>query len=93
MFFHVLAHNVKNQVIQGEFVRSGETILWHFNIVLLAVLCLHDKLLKKLQPVTNACIDPQWKWFEVLCFLHNRYLDVSLLHYTYSPFCHTTKLS
>ena len=35
MFLHVLAHDVKNRVIQREFVRSGETVSRHFNIVLL----------------------------------------------------------
>ncbi|KAL4028733.1 hypothetical protein IC575_011943 [Cucumis melo] len=33
MFLHVLAHDVKNRVIQWEFVRSGETVSRHFNIV------------------------------------------------------------
>ncbi|KAL0536703.1 hypothetical protein IC582_025663 [Cucumis melo] len=32
MFLHVLAHDVKNRVIQREFVRSGETVSRHFNI-------------------------------------------------------------
>lgn len=46
MILHVLAHDVKNWVIQREFMCSNETISWHFNIVLLAVLRLHDGLLK-----------------------------------------------
>ena len=65
MFLHILAHDVKNRMIQKEFARSGETVSRHFNIVLLAILRLHDELLKKPQPVTNSCTDPRWKWFEV----------------------------
>ncbi|KAA0054016.1 hypothetical protein IC582_029174 [Cucumis melo] len=37
MFLYVLAHNVKNRVIQKKFVQSGETVSRHFNFVLLAV--------------------------------------------------------
>ncbi|KAL0544289.1 hypothetical protein IC582_019402 [Cucumis melo] len=54
MFLHVLAHDVKNRVIQREFVRSGETVSRHFNIVLLAVLRLYEELIKR--PVPN-CLD------------------------------------
>ncbi|KAA0036923.1 retrotransposon protein [Cucumis melo var. makuwa] len=52
MFLHVLAHDVKNRVIQREFVRSGETVSRHFNIVLLAVLRLYEELMKR--PVPNC---------------------------------------
>ncbi|KAL4035615.1 hypothetical protein IC575_004318 [Cucumis melo] len=65
MFLHILAHDVKNRVIQREFMRSGETISRHFNMVLLAVIRLHDELLKKPQPVPNECTDQRWRWFEV----------------------------
>ena len=58
-------HDVKNRVIQREFVRFGETILWHFNLVLLAVVRLHDKLIKKLVLVTNNYMNPRWKCIEV----------------------------
>ncbi|KAA0062787.1 retrotransposon protein [Cucumis melo var. makuwa] len=44
MFLYVLAHDVKNCVIQREFVRFGETVSRHFNIVLLAVLRLYEEL-------------------------------------------------
>ncbi|KAA0062285.1 retrotransposon protein [Cucumis melo var. makuwa] len=47
MFLHILAHDVKNRVIQREFVRSGETVSRHFNIVLLAVLRLYEELIKE----------------------------------------------
>ncbi|TYK07193.1 retrotransposon protein [Cucumis melo var. makuwa] len=40
MFLHVLAHDVKNHVIQREFVWSDETVSRHFNLVLLDVNCL-----------------------------------------------------
>ncbi|TYK19867.1 retrotransposon protein [Cucumis melo var. makuwa] len=52
MFLHVLAHDVKNRVIQREFVRSGKTISRHFNIVLLAILRLYEELIKR--PVPNC---------------------------------------
>ncbi|KAL0539885.1 hypothetical protein IC582_024106 [Cucumis melo] len=64
MFMHILAHDMKNRMIQRKFVRCGETVSRHFNFVLLAVLRLHDELLKKSQPVRNSCTDPRWKWFE-----------------------------
>ncbi|KAL4028472.1 hypothetical protein IC575_011669 [Cucumis melo] len=48
MFLHVLAHDVKNRVIQREFVRFGETVSRHFNIVLLVVLRLYEELIKRL---------------------------------------------
>ncbi|KAA0057232.1 retrotransposon protein [Cucumis melo var. makuwa] len=51
MFLHVLAHDVKNRVIQREFIRSGETVSRYFNIVLLVVLRLYEKLIKR--PVPN----------------------------------------
>ncbi|KAL0541502.1 hypothetical protein IC582_021554 [Cucumis melo] len=65
MFLHVLAHDVKNRVIQWEFVRSGETVSRHFNIVLLAVLRLYEELIKRHVPVTSNCNDQRWRCFEV----------------------------
>ncbi|KAA0054337.1 retrotransposon protein [Cucumis melo var. makuwa] len=65
MFLHVLAHDVKNRVIQREFVRSGETVSRHFNIILLAVLRLYEELIKRPVPVTSNCNDQRWKCFEV----------------------------
>ncbi|KAA0052287.1 retrotransposon protein [Cucumis melo var. makuwa] len=50
MFLHVLAHDVKNRIIQWEFVRFGETVSRHFNIVLLAVLQLYEELIKRHVP-------------------------------------------
>ncbi|KAA0049907.1 retrotransposon protein [Cucumis melo var. makuwa] len=50
MFLHVLAHDVKNRVIQREFVRSDETVSRHFNIVLLVVLRVYEELIKRLVP-------------------------------------------
>ncbi|KAL0540134.1 hypothetical protein IC582_024364 [Cucumis melo] len=54
MFLHVLAHDVKNRVIQREFLGFGETSSQHFYLVLLTVLRMDDELLKKPQPVTNV---------------------------------------
>ncbi|KAL0560650.1 hypothetical protein IC582_001059 [Cucumis melo] len=73
MFLHIVVHDVKNRMIQREFVRFCETVSRHFNLVLLVVLRLHDELLKKPQPVTNSCTDLRWKWFEV----NTNCLDVS----------------
>ncbi|KAL4033319.1 hypothetical protein IC575_006406 [Cucumis melo] len=75
MFLHILAHDVKNHVFQREFMWSGETISHHFHMVLLAIIRLHDELLKKPQPVTNDCTDQRWRWFEVdiclqLCYYY-----------------------
>ncbi|TYK19044.1 putative nuclease HARBI1 [Cucumis melo var. makuwa] len=47
MFLHVLAHDVTNRAIQREFVRSGETVSLHFNLVLLAVVRLYEELIKR----------------------------------------------
>ncbi|KAA0035491.1 putative nuclease HARBI1 [Cucumis melo var. makuwa] len=64
MFLHVLAHGVKNCMVEREFLQSGRTISWQFNIVLLTELQLHEELLKKPQPGTNGCTDPRWKRWE-----------------------------
>lgn len=61
MFLHVLAHSVKNCMVEREFLQSGRTISWQFNIVLLTELQLHEELLKKPQLGTNGCTDPRWK--------------------------------
>ncbi|KAL0552212.1 hypothetical protein IC582_011318 [Cucumis melo] len=58
MFLHILVHDVKNCVIQREFMRSDETISRHFNLVLLAVPRLHDELLKTITS-NKPCTDPQ----------------------------------
>ena len=34
MFLHILAHDVKDRIIQRDFVRSGEIVSPHFNLVL-----------------------------------------------------------
>ncbi|KAL0540993.1 hypothetical protein IC582_021020 [Cucumis melo] len=65
MFLHVLAHDMKNHVIQREFVRSGETVSRHFNLVLLAVVRLYEELIKRPVPGTNNCTDQRKKCFEV----------------------------
>ncbi|KAA0035412.1 putative nuclease HARBI1 [Cucumis melo var. makuwa] len=79
MFLHILAHDVKNRVIQREFMRSGETISRHFHMVLLAIIRLHDELLKKLYPVANDYIDQRWRWFEnCLGALDGTYIKVNV---------------
>ena len=79
MFLHILAHDVKNRVIQREFMRSSETISRHFNMVLLAVIRLHEELLKKPQPVPNECTDQRWRWFEVHICLELRTSNTTTL--------------
>ncbi|KAL0561507.1 hypothetical protein IC582_001937 [Cucumis melo] len=54
---HVLAHDVKNRIIQREFVRSGETISRHFNIVLLIVVRLYKELIKRRVPNFLGALD------------------------------------
>ncbi|KAL4035281.1 hypothetical protein IC575_003962 [Cucumis melo] len=76
---HVLVHDVKNRVIQWEFMRSGETISHHLNMVLLAVIRLHEELLKKPQPVPNNCTDQRWRWFEVHICLELRTSNTTTL--------------
>uniref|UniRef100_A0A9I9E6T3 DUF8040 domain-containing protein n=1 Tax=Cucumis melo TaxID=3656 RepID=A0A9I9E6T3_CUCME len=65
MFLHVLAYNVKNRIIQREFVRSRETVSRHFNLVMLAMLQLYNELIKKHVSVTNNCTDQRYNCFEV----------------------------
>ncbi|KAL4035776.1 hypothetical protein IC575_004483 [Cucumis melo] len=82
MFLHVLAHDVKNRVIQEEFVWFSETISRHFNLVLLAVVRLYEELIKRPVPMTNNCNDQCWKCFEVdmncLGALDGTYIKVNI---------------
>ncbi|KAA0054690.1 retrotransposon protein [Cucumis melo var. makuwa] len=80
MFLHILAHDVKNRVIQREFMRSGETISRHFNMVLLAVIRLHEELLKKPQPVPNECTNQRWSYAVQNCLgaLDGTYIKVNV---------------
>ena len=65
MFLHILAHHVKNRVMQYEFGRSGETISRYFNKVLTAMMRLQRELFKQPEPVPDGCRDERWKWFKV----------------------------
>ncbi|KAA0047705.1 retrotransposon protein [Cucumis melo var. makuwa] len=79
MLLHVLAHNVKNRVIQLEFVRSSETVSRHFNLVLLDVVRLYEELIKRLVLGTNNCNDQHWKCFETcLGALDGTYIKVNV---------------
>ncbi|XP_061376055.1 protein ALP1-like [Gastrolobium bilobum] len=64
MFLHILAHDVKNQIIKRQFLRSGETISRQFLKVLQAVLRCHVVLLKRPEPVPANSSDEKWKWFK-----------------------------
>ncbi|WOG95470.1 hypothetical protein DCAR_0414789 [Daucus carota subsp. sativus] len=46
------------------FHRSGESVSRQFNLCLLAVLKLHNHLLKKPIPITEDCDSDKWKCFE-----------------------------
>ena len=72
MFLHILAHHVKNRVIQFEFGRSGETISRYFKLVLNATLKLQSQLLKTPEPIPEDSNDERWKWFKVRndCFCY-----------------------
>lgn len=69
IFVGVLAHHNKNRVVRFCFARSGSTVSHYVNTVLGPVLSLHGVLLSKPTPVPDDCIDHQWKWFKVCCFL------------------------
>ncbi|KAK4269919.1 hypothetical protein QN277_023015 [Acacia crassicarpa] len=64
MFLHILAHHVKNRVIQFEFGRSGETISRYFKLVLNATIRLQSLLLKKPEAIPEDSNDHRWKWFK-----------------------------
>jgi hypothetical protein len=66
IFLHIIAHHSKNRVIKLLFKRSGKTVSRYFNLVLNAILRLHEILLKALEPVLEDCLDERWKLFKVL---------------------------
>ncbi|KAA0063960.1 retrotransposon protein [Cucumis melo var. makuwa] len=53
MFLHVLAHDVKNRVIQREFVWFGETVSRHFNLVLITLGALDGMYIKMNVPAAD----------------------------------------
>lgn len=65
MFLYILSHHAKNRIVKREFVRSGETVSRHFQLVLGSVLRLHEDLFKKPEPVSQNSNDSRWKWFKV----------------------------
>ncbi|KAI8551052.1 hypothetical protein RHMOL_Rhmol06G0154900 [Rhododendron molle] len=64
IFLWILSHHTKNRRTHFHFIRSGETISWHFNAVLIAVLRLHNVLWHHPQAVPANEADARWKWFE-----------------------------
>ncbi|AQK76490.1 hypothetical protein ZEAMMB73_Zm00001d018570 [Zea mays] len=68
--FHILCDmlrdvgGLRNRTIGGFFLRSGETVSRNFNACLLAVLKLHQLLLKKPEPIPEGCTDFRWKHFK-----------------------------
>ncbi|KAK6119077.1 hypothetical protein DH2020_047195 [Rehmannia glutinosa] len=80
IFLSVLAHHKKNCVVKFDFKRSGYTISKHFNLVLQALLRLHNILLVNPEPVNDDCTDNKWKWFTgCLGALDGTYIDVRVL--------------
>ncbi|KAG6408084.1 hypothetical protein SASPL_131087 [Salvia splendens] len=65
MFLGVLAHHDKNRRVGFHFWRSGQTISHYVNVVLKAVIMLHELFLAKPLPVDDQCQDSRWKWFPV----------------------------
>ena len=78
IFLHIVAQDSKNRVARQHFARSGETVSRHFNVVLNAILRLHEILLKQHDPVTHLCSHEKWRWFQV----YNR-----LTHYFIIDMC------
>ncbi|KAF7815143.1 protein ALP1-like [Senna tora] len=64
IFLHILAHHVKNRVIQFRFGRLGERISRYFHYVLQAMIRLVPHLFKKPEPVADDSTDERWKWFK-----------------------------
>lgn len=64
MTLHILAHHIKQRVINANFERSGETISRYFKKVLNAILSIQGELLKKPEAVPNDSMDERWKWFK-----------------------------
>ncbi|XP_054817801.1 protein ALP1-like [Prosopis cineraria] len=64
IFLHILAHHMKNRVIQFEFGRSRKTISRYFNIVAKAVVRLQYELFKIPEPILEDSTDERWKWFK-----------------------------
>ena len=80
IFLHIISHDVKNRIIRRHFVRSGETVSRQFNMVLRALLRLHELLLKKPQPILDDSTDDRWKWFKnCLGALDGTYIKVNVL--------------
>ncbi|GJX04185.1 ALP1-like protein [Tanacetum coccineum] len=61
MFLYTLAHHKKSRTICHLFFRSRETGSRQFHQVLVAILKLHNILLKKPEPITEECQDERWK--------------------------------
>ncbi|KAK3219194.1 hypothetical protein Dsin_013164 [Dipteronia sinensis] len=80
IFLHIISHDVKNRIMRRQFARSGETVSRQFNVVLNAILCLHELLLKKPKPVLGDSTDSRWKWFKnCLGALDGTYIKVNVL--------------
>ena len=66
MFLNVIAQHQKNRKVKFDFIRSGQTVSRHFNVVLKAVLRLQGALLKTPEPVAADCTDDRWRCFQVI---------------------------
>lgn len=63
-FLYILSHHFKNRTVGRFFFRSPESVSRNFNACLLAVLKLHQLLLKKPTPIPEDCTDGRWKYFK-----------------------------
>ncbi|KAI4318283.1 hypothetical protein L6164_026071 [Bauhinia variegata] len=57
IFLHIIAHDLKNRLMQFEFGRSRETISRYFNVVLKAMILLNRLLFKTPEPNCLGALD------------------------------------
>ncbi|XP_062103795.1 uncharacterized protein LOC133814908 [Humulus lupulus] len=79
MFLYIVSHDIKNRIMRRQFACSGETISRQFNAVLNVLLCLHELLLRKPEPILGSSTDERWKWFKnCLAALDGTYIKVNV---------------
>ncbi|KAJ6841877.1 uncharacterized protein M6B38_304435 [Iris pallida] len=79
IFLHILAHDVKNRIIQRQLMRSGETVSRVVNKVLLSLLRCQALLLKRPEPIPENSTDDHWKYFKnCLGALDGTYIKVNV---------------
>jgi hypothetical protein len=66
LFNVITLKNHKDLWEKCEDILGKKTVSRYFNLVLNAILRLHEILLKALEPVLEDCLDERWKLFKVL---------------------------